>query len=92
MQKAIYLIPYVTTGNGKVVLEYFLQEHDKDMRTWFCHRYGKNEVKSMVALMDRIRKHGMIYKPVCETYGRIIAPDGKSAYAFQKSLEQEVNA
>ena len=92
MQKAIYLIPYVTTGNGRVVLEYLLQEHVKDMRTWFCRRYRKNEVKSMVALMDGIRRHGMMYKPVCETYGRIIAPDGKSAYAFQRSLEQEVNA
>ena len=79
MANSTYLIPSTTNGHGSLILEYRIEHKKRDMRTRFCKLHEKNRItfnlESVPFYADLIRKDD-----------RLIAPNGKIAYQFQKAI------
>lgn len=83
MKNATYLIPVTRNGNKKLVLEYKVVTTKKDNRTKFCKLHKKHEINSFDLIFNT--KTYSLMKFI-DTEMRLIAPNGKIAYEFQKEL------
>lgn len=77
----LYILPTIT--NKKITLEYRLAEERRDMRKVFCKKH-ESEIYSgsITELFEEIQSCNAKVKA-----DRLIMPDGKAAYSFQKWLE-----
>ena len=80
-----YLIPWRFTGNGEIALEYRTEVHKMDMRTRFCKTHETHRITSWVDVEALPSFSKMALKG-----DRLIAPDGKTAAAFQAELEAHI--
>ena len=77
-----YLIP--TIFGSRVTMEYRIVICKRDMRTRFCKKNEKYIINTDV-LNNLINKYDLIIKDE-----RLIARNGKQAYAFSRALKSEV--
>ena len=82
MKLTTYLIP--TEFGSRIVMEYRIITRKRDMRTRFCKRNEKYIINTDV-LKNIVDKYDLIVKGE-----RLIARNGKQAYAFSRVLKSEV--
>ena len=75
-----YLIP--TIFGSRVTMEYRIITRKRDMRTRFCKKNEKYIIDTDV-LNNLVNKYDLIIKDE-----RLIARNGKQAYAFSKALKE----
>jgi len=76
---ATYLVQRVKSGN--LAMEYQIVQMKPDMRKKFCKKHQADIVDSW-ELTKAILQHGMKVKN-----DRIIAPNGKTAYEFSRTIK-----
>ena len=82
MKLTTYLIPAVF--GSRVTMEYRIITRKRDMRTKFCKKNEKYIIDTDV-LNNLVNKYNLIIKDE-----RLIARNGKQAYAFSRVLKSEV--
>ena len=80
MKLTTYLIP--TIFGSRVAMEYRIITRKRDMRTRFCKKNEKYIINTDV-LNNLVNKYDLIIKDE-----RLIARNGKQAYAFSKALKE----
>ena len=80
MELTTYLIPAVF--GSRIAMEYRIITRKRDMRTKFCKKNEKHIIDTDV-LNNLVNKYNLIVKDE-----RLIARNGKQAYAFSRALKE----